>query len=95
MKKFMESVHHFVTDWAVNILIVVFATTTLAQPFIVPTASMESTVRVGDHMIVDKLAYSPSDGFSKHLLPYAEPKRGDVVVFRRPIDINQNYVKAL
>lgn len=93
MKKALQSLHQFVTDWAVNILILVFATTTLAQPFIVPTGSMESTVRVGDHMIVDKLSYSPSDGLSKRLLPFAEPKRGDVIVFRWPIDIKENYVK--
>jgi signal peptidase I len=93
MKKIIQAAHAFVTDWAVNILILVFATTTLAQPFIVPTPSMDTTVRVGDHMIVDKLAYAPSDALSKHLLPYLEPKRGDIIVFRWPIDINVNYVK--
>lgn len=93
MKKIIESTTAFVNEWAVNILILLFATTVVAQPFIVPTASMESTVMTGDHMIVDKLAYSPSDPVMNHLLPYAEPKRGDVIVFRWPIDISQNYIK--
>lgn len=93
MKNFVKSTTDFVTEWALNILILLFGTTTLVQAFIVPTPSMDATVRVGDHLLVDKLSYSPSDGFSKHLLPYTEPKRGDIIVFRYPMDISQNYVK--
>jgi signal peptidase I len=93
MKKLIASVQAFLTEWAVNILILLFGTTVVAQPFIVPTASMDRTVMVGDHMIVDKLSYAPADGFSKHLLPFSEPKRGDIIVFRWPIDIKENYVK--
>jgi signal peptidase I len=93
MKNFIASVQAFLTEWAVNILIFVFGTTVLAQPFIVPTPSMDRTVMVGDHLIVDKLSYAPAGAISKHLLPFSEPKRGDIIVFRWPIDINQNYVK--
>jgi signal peptidase I len=56
---------------------------------------MESTVLIGDHLLVDKLSYAPSDPISKHLLPYTEPKRGDVIVFRYPMDIRQNFVKRV
>jgi signal peptidase I len=93
MKNFVESTRDFITEWALNILILLFGTTTLVQAFIVPTPSMDKTVMVGDHLLVDKLSYAPSDGFSKHLLPYTEPKRGDIIVFRYPMDISQNYVK--
>jgi signal peptidase I len=92
MKNFAESTRAFIAEWALNILILLFGTTTLVQAFIVPTPSMDTTVMVGDHLLVDKLSYSPSDGFSKHLLPYTEPKRGDIIVFRYPMDISQNYV---
>src|SRR6185436_10097696 len=68
---------------------------TLVQAFIVPTPSMDSTVMVGDHMIVDKLAYSPAGSFSRMLLPYTEVRRGDIIVFRYPVDIRQNYVKRV
>jgi signal peptidase I len=93
MKNFANSTIAFVNEWALNILILLFGTTTLVQAFIVPTPSMDTTVKVGDHLLVDKLSYSPSDGLSKHLLPYTEPRRGDIIVFRWPMDINQNYVK--
>jgi signal peptidase I len=95
MKKFSDSTRDFIIEWTINILILLFGTTTLVQAFIVPTPSMDTTVRVGDHLLVDKLAYAPSGSITKHLLPYTEPKRGDIIVFRYPIDINQNYVKRL
>src|SRR6266404_3971153 len=95
MKKFAESTRNFIAEWAINILILLFGTTTLVQAFIVPTPSMDTTVKVGDHLLVDKLSYAPAGSVSRHLLPYTDPKRGDIIVFRWPIDINQNYVKRV
>jgi len=95
MSKAAASVRNFVHEWSLNILILLFGTTTLVQAFIVPTPSMDSTVMVGDHMIVDKLAYSPAGSFSRMLLPYTEVRRGDIIVFRYPVDIRQNYVKRV
>ena len=94
-KSFVESTRDFVSEWTVTILILLFGTTTLMQAFVVPTSSMESTVMVGDHMIVDKLAYAPGGAVSKYLLPYREVKRGDIIVFRWPPDPRQNYVKRV
>ena len=95
MSKLAASVRNFVHEWSLNILILLYGTTTLVQAFIVPTPSMDSTVMVGDHMIVDKLAYSPAGSFSRLLLPYTEVRRGDIIVFRYPVDIRQNYVKRV
>ena len=95
MSKAAASVRNFVHEWSLNILILLFGTTTLVQAFIVPTPSMDSTVMVGDHMLVDKLAYSPAGSFSRLLLPYTEVRRGDIIVFRYPVDIRQNYVKRV
>ncbi|HLW76435.1 MAG TPA: S26 family signal peptidase, partial [Bryobacteraceae bacterium] len=88
-KPFSDSVRDFVIEWTINILILLFGTTTLVQAFIVPTPSMDSTVRVGDHLLVDKLSYAPPGSITKHLLPYTDPERGDIIVFRWPIDIQQ------
>jgi signal peptidase I len=95
MKNWAESTRQFVHEWSLNILILLFGTTTLVQAFIVPTPSMDTTVMVGDHLLVDKLAYAPSGAISRFLLPYTEPKRGDIIVFRYPMDISQNYVKRV
>jgi signal peptidase I len=95
MKKIVDSTRDFITEWSINILILLFGTTTLVQAFIVPTPSMDTTVRVGDHLLVDKLSYAPPGSISRYFLPYTEPKRGDIIVFRYPMDISQNYVKRV
>jgi signal peptidase I len=95
MSNITDSTRNFIHEWSLNILILLFGTTTLVQAFIVPTPSMDTTVMVGDHLLVDKLSYAPAGAVSKYFLPYTEPKRGDVIVFRYPMDISQNYVKRL
>ncbi len=84
-----------VAEWTVTILLLLFGTTTLVQAFVIPTGSMEDTLLIGDHLLVDKLSYAPAGSVSKHLLPYTEVKRGDIIVFRYPIDIRQTFVKRV
>jgi signal peptidase I len=86
---------HSVAEWAITILILLFGTSTIAQPFVVPTSSMHNTLYTGDHLIVDKLAYSPKGSLSQYLLPYEDVKRGDIIVFRHPTLITVDYVKRV
>jgi signal peptidase I len=90
-----EKIRSFIAEWSVTILLLVFGTSTLLQAFVVPTSSMEDTVLIGDHMIVDKLAYSPYSSLGSHLLPYTDVHRGDIIVFKYPVDPRQNYVKRV
>jgi signal peptidase I len=83
----------FVAEWTVTIVLLLFATTTLVQAFVIPSASMVGTLLIGDHVLVDKLTYAPTGGLSRHLLPYREVRRGDIIVFRYPIHIQDDYVK--
>jgi signal peptidase I len=85
----------FIVEWTTTFLLLLFGWTTLLQSFIVPSGSMEDTVLIGDHMIVDKLSYSPSGPVSRYLLPYTPLKRGDIVVFRYPVNPKENYIKRL
>jgi signal peptidase I len=82
-----------IAEWTITILLLLFLTTTLVQAFVIPTGSMEDTLLIGDHLLVDKLAFAPSGVISKHLLPYTDVKRGDIIVFRYPVDIRQTFVK--
>jgi signal peptidase I len=84
-----------VGEWAVTILLMLFASTSLAWSYVIPTGSMEDTLMIGDHIVVDKLAYAPAGLISKYLLPYEEPKRGDIFAFRYPADISQLFVKRV
>jgi signal peptidase I len=86
---------HSLAEWAVTIIVLLFGTTTMAQPFVIPTGSMQDTLLVGDHLLVDKLAYAPPGPLTKHLLPYQDPKRGDIIVFRYPPDLRETLVKRL
>jgi signal peptidase I len=83
----------FIAEWTVTIILLLFGTTTLVQAFVIPTGSMEDTLLIGDHLLVDKLAYAPPGPVSKFILPYEPVKRGDIIVFRYPVDIRQTFVK--
>jgi signal peptidase I len=90
-------------DIAVIVLIVVAAKTAIAEPFYVPSGSMEPTLLIGDELLATKFPY----GYSSASLPsfltlpntarvFATlPKRGDVVVFRWPGDRSQVWVKRV
>jgi signal peptidase I len=82
---------------------VIFASSALAQPFYVPSGSMEPTLQIGDYLVGNKYAY----GYSRYSLPYGFgpasetrlfgklPSRGDVVIFRLPRDPRITYVKRV
>jgi signal peptidase I len=84
-----------VTEWAVTLLLYLFVTTTLVQAYVVPTGSMESNLLIGDHMLVDRLAYSDPGPLGRHILPYRDVNRGDIIAFLYPEDIRQTYVKRV
>ncbi len=84
-----------IAEWTVTILLLLFGTTTLVQAFVIPTASMEDTLLIGDHLLVDKLAYAPAGAISKYLLPYEDVKHGDIIVFRYPVNISDTFVKRV
>ena len=90
-----EQARNSIAEWAVTILLLLFGTTTLVQAFVIPTGSMEDTLLIGDHLLVDKLSYAPAGSISKYILPYEEPKHGDIIVFRYPADISQTFVKRV
>ncbi len=85
----------FVTEWAGTILIYLFATTTLVHAYVIPTGSMEKNLLVGDHILIDRVAYADPGPLGRHILPYREIKRGDIVCFLYPEDVRQTYVKRI
>lgn len=94
-KPHTETPRGAIAEWTVTILLLLFGTTTLIQAFVIPTGSMEDTLLIGDHLLVDKLAYAPAGIISRHVLPYEPVRRGDIIVFRYPMDIKQTFVKRV
>ncbi len=84
-----------IAEWTVTIILLLFGMTTLVQAFVIPTGSMEDTLLVGDHLLVDKLAYAPGGPISKYVLPYQEIRDGDIIVFRYPLNVSEAYVKRV
>ena len=66
----------------------------LVQVFYIPSPSMEDSLMVGDHILVNKFALAPvSLPIERVFLPIADVQRRDVIVFRYPHDPSQDYVK--
>src|SRR5258705_3716292 len=88
--------------WLPVIAIVLIVRTFLFQPFHIPYGSMMATLLVGDSLFVSKYSY----GYSRYSLPFspplfsgrilaAQPRRGDIAVFRLPIDDSQDLIKRV
>jgi signal peptidase I len=68
-----------------SVLVVgLFILTFLGQNFVIPSGSMENTLLVGDHLVVDRITLAPPAAWMP-LVHYREPKRGDIVVFLKPV----------
>jgi signal peptidase I len=71
-----------------SVLVVgLFILTFLAQNFVIPSGSMEQTLQVGDHLVVDRVTLAPPTKWMP-LVHYREPKRGDIVVFIKPGELD-------
>ena len=68
-----------------SVLVVgLFILTFLGQNFVIPSGSMEDTLLVGDHLVVDRITLAPPASWMP-LVHYREPQRGDIVVFLKPV----------
>jgi len=68
-----------------SVLVVgLFVLTLLAQNYVIPSGSMENTLLVGDHLVVDRITFSQPCKWMP-LVRYREPRRGDIVVFIKPV----------
>lgn len=70
--------------------------TFVVQAFKIPSGSMEPTLEIGDHILVNKFIYGIKIPFtSTRLFPLEKPKRGDVVVFIYPLDPSKDFIKRV
>lgn len=78
------------------LLIILAFRWSVAAPYHVPTASMEPTIKVGDRLLAYKLAYDLKVPFTDWAIAtWAEPQRGDIIVFKYPKEPDADYVKRI
>ena len=85
-------------DWTealiVAAILALIIRTFLVQAFKIPSGSMEDTLLIGDHLLVNKFIYGTQLPFSDEpLLAIRQPERGDIIVFEFPEDKNKSYFK--
>jgi signal peptidase I len=68
----------------VTVILAIFGTTFVVQAYKIPTGSMENTLLIGDHLLVNKFCFADQPGWLRHVLPYRNIHRGDIVVFKFP-----------
>ena len=80
----------------IAVIFVNFARIFVFQAFKIPTGSMEDNLKIGDHIIVNKFIYGPNGlGPVSGLIPIRDVERGDVIVFRFPLDPSTDFVKRV
>jgi signal peptidase I len=79
----------------VTVLLALFATTFILQAFKIPSPSMESTLLVGDHLLVNKFIFGGHGAWYEKILPYRPIEHGDIIVFKYPYQDHTHYVKRV
>jgi len=76
------------------VLLIMFFKTFVGQQFTIPSASMRNTLMIGDHLLVNKFLFAvPQWSWEEKLFPMRKAERGDIIVFRYPLNRDQDYVK--
>jgi signal peptidase I len=91
---------HIIREYAESIIIAIILAliirTFLVQAFKIPSGSMEDTLAIGDHILVNKFLYGSKIPFTdKRILKIRDPRRGDVIVFEYPEDPSKDFIKRV
>jgi signal peptidase I len=89
-------VKEYIEPIVIAIVIALFIRTFVVQAFKIPSSSMEPTLLVGDHLLVNKFIYGIKIPLlnGKYFL-FKKPQRGDIVVFIYPKDRSKDFIKRV
>ena len=78
------------------ILLALFIRTFIVQAFKIPSGSMKQTLQIGDHILVNKFIYGVKIPYlNKTVIPVSKPERGDIIVFKFPVDPEKDFIKRV
>ena len=80
----------------IAVILALFIRTFVVQAFKIPTGSMGNNLLVGDHLLVNKFIFAPTESrIEQALLPIQPIRRGDVVVFKYPSEPDRDFIKRV
>ncbi len=80
----------------VAVLIALFIRTFVVQAFKIPSGSMKQTLQVGDHILVNKFIYGIKIPYWRTtMIPFKNPQKGDIIVFKYPVDPEKDFIKRV
>lgn len=80
----------------IAVILALFIRTFIVQAFKIPSGSMQPTLAIGDHILVNKFIYGVKIPFTGHtLIPVKAPKHNDIIVFKYPEDPDKDFIKRL
>jgi signal peptidase I len=95
-KKQKSKVREYAETLIIALLIALFVRAFVVQAFKIPSGSMEPTLLVGDHLLVNKFIYGIKIPLlDKKIIRFSGPKRGDVIVFVPPHERNKDFIKRV
>jgi signal peptidase I len=89
------TISEYLESLLVTVILALFGTTFIVQAFKIPSGSMEKTLVVGDHVLVNKFIFGGHGAWYETLLPYRPIQRGDIIVFKYPYADHQHFVKRV
>jgi len=86
----------YVEPFLIAAVVALFIRQFALEAFKIPSGSMIPTLKIGDHLLVNKFVYGPRIPFTDtRIFAWKEPKRGEIIVFRYPRDEKKNFIKRV
>jgi signal peptidase I len=91
-----STVREYFESILIAVILALFVRTFVLQAFKIPTGSMENNLLIGDHLLVNKFVYAPTAaGVERTLMPIGTIRRGDVLVFKSPVEPERDLIKRV
>ncbi len=89
-------VREYFESIVIAVILALFIRTFVVQAFKIPTGSMEENLLIGDHLLVNKFVFGPTASRPERaVLPVGTLARGDVVVFKYPVEPDRDFIKRV
>jgi signal peptidase I len=89
------TISEYLESLLVTVILALFGTSFVVQAFKIPSQSMERTLLVGDHLLVNKFIFGGRGQWYDKFLPYRALQRGDIIVFKYPYQDHPHFVKRV